>query len=52
MGIKIFHTADLHLGMKFTRGYPEEVQQSLIQARFDTLRTIVEKANKEFRHRG
>jgi exonuclease SbcD len=47
MGIKIFHTADLHLGMKFTRGYPEEVQQSLIQARFDTLRDIVEKANKE-----
>ena len=47
MGIKIFHTADLHLGMKFTRGYPEEVQQSLIQARFDTLRDTVEKANKE-----
>ena len=47
MGIKIFHTADLHLGMKFTRGYPEEVQQRLIHARFDTLRAIVERANKE-----
>ena len=47
MGMRIFHTADLHLGMKFTRGYPEEVQQSLIQARFDTLCSMVERANKE-----
>jgi len=45
MGIKLFHTADLHLGMKFTRGYPPEVQESLIEARFDALPAMVETAN-------
>jgi DNA repair exonuclease SbcCD nuclease subunit len=47
MTIKIFHTADLHLGMKFTRGYPPEVQESLIQARFETLQGMIESANQQ-----
>jgi DNA repair protein SbcD/Mre11 len=43
--MKILHTADLHLGMKFA-GYPE-VQQELCEARFATLEKLVETANGE-----
>ncbi|PKP56359.1 hypothetical protein CVT91_13325 [Candidatus Atribacteria bacterium HGW-Atribacteria-1] len=45
MGIKIFHTADLHLGMRFA-GYPD-VQDELINARYETLENMVEVANRE-----
>lgn len=45
MGIKIFHTADLHLGMRFA-GYPD-VQDELINARHETLENMVELANQE-----
>jgi len=45
MGIKIFHTADLHLGMRFA-GYPD-VQDELINARYETLENMVEVANQE-----
>ena len=45
MGIKIFHTADLHLGMRFA-GYPD-VQDELINARYETLENMVELANQE-----
>ncbi len=45
MAIKIFHTADLHLGMRFA-GYPE-IQNLLIDARYETLARMVEIANKE-----
>ena len=45
MGIKIFHTADLHLGMRFV-GYPE-IQDELINARYETLENMVEIANQE-----
>lgn len=45
MGIKIFHTADLHLGMRFV-GYPD-VQDELINARYETLENMVEVANQE-----
>ena len=45
MGIKIFHTADLHLGMRFA-GYPD-VQDELINARHETLENMVEVANQE-----
>ncbi len=47
MGIRIFHTADLHLGMKFARGYRPEVQAALVDARFETLAGMVETANRE-----
>jgi len=42
MELKIFHTADIHLGMKFAN-YPSE----LIQARFDTLSRCIEIANNK-----
>jgi len=45
MAIKIFHTADLHLGMCFT-GYPE-IQDKLINARYETLENMINIANKE-----
>ncbi len=45
MPVKIFHTSDLHLGMKFSR-YPE-VQQELSESRFLTLKRLIERANKE-----
>jgi len=45
MGIKIFHTADLHLGMRFA-GYPE-IQNELINARYETLENMVKTANQE-----
>jgi len=45
MGIKIFHTADLHLGMRFA-GYPE-IQNELINARYETLENMVKTANRE-----
>lgn len=45
MAIKIFHTADLHLGMRFA-GYPE-IQNELINARYEALENMVKIANKE-----
>lgn len=45
MEIKIFHTADLHLGMRFV-GYPD-VQDELINARYEALENMVEIANRE-----
>jgi len=44
MSLKIFHTSDLHLGMKFSR-YPE-VQQELSESRFSTLKSLVEQASR------
>jgi exonuclease SbcD len=41
--MKIFHTADVHLGMKFA-GYPS-VQEKLIRARFEALKRCVDIAN-------
>ncbi|MBE0427383.1 MAG: DNA repair exonuclease [Nitrospirae bacterium] len=45
MSLKIFHTSDLHLGMKFA-GYPE-VQAELSEARFKTFENLVSLANRE-----
>jgi DNA repair exonuclease SbcCD nuclease subunit len=47
MPIRILHTADLHLGMKFTGRYPAGVRESLVKARFETLGTMVETANAQ-----
>jgi len=47
MAIRILHTADLHLGMKFTGRYAQEVRERLVKARFETLRALVETANDE-----
>jgi DNA repair protein SbcD/Mre11 len=46
--LKLLHTADLHIGMTFSsRGYPEEVRRQLIEARFEALARLVERANAE-----
>ena len=44
--MKIFHTADLHIGMKFNN-YPEPVRSQLKQARGDVLGKMVSIANKQ-----
>lgn len=51
MSIKIIHTADNHLGMKFSgRNYPPEVRKILIEDRFEALKRTVEIANKKEAH--
>ncbi len=44
--LKIFHCADLHLGLRFSR-YPDELAEALREARFSTLEKMVEVANAE-----
>ncbi len=44
--LKIFHTADLHIGMKFN-SYPTSIRDRLIEARFDVLDKMVQMANDE-----
>jgi exonuclease SbcD len=43
--LKIFHTADVHLGLKFG-SYPEGLSRRLADARFETLARMVEIANQ------
>ncbi len=43
--LKIFHCADLHLGLRFGR-YPEAIAEQLREARFSTLERMVERANQ------
>ena len=48
MTIKILHTADLHVGMRFaSRGYTPQLQGSLINARSEALANLVKVANKQ-----
>ncbi|MDB9787143.1 DNA repair exonuclease [Bacteriovoracaceae bacterium] len=42
--IKIYHTADVHLGMTYTQ-YPKNISTALKDVRFTTLKNCVEKAN-------
>ena len=44
MPLKILHTSDLHLGMKFA-SYDGEVQEKLVEARFECLSRLVAAAN-------
>ena len=44
MPLKILHTSDLHLGMKFA-SYECEVQEKLVEARFECLSRLVAAAN-------
>jgi exonuclease SbcD len=44
--IRIFHTADVHIGMKFNN-YPEPVKDCLREARTDALDKMIELANEE-----
>lgn len=45
MSVKLFHTADLHIGMKFN-SYPETVKTALQQARIQVLEKMVQEANQ------
>ena len=45
MGLKIFQTGDIHLGMKFM-GYRKGIREELFQARFDTLEWMIEESNR------
>lgn len=45
MTLKIFHTGDIHLGMKFNN-YAPEVKESLSEARFLTLENMINKSNE------
>lgn len=45
MRIKIFHTGDIHLGMKFS-SYPDSVKNLLSEARYLTLERMINKANE------
>ncbi len=44
--IKIFHTADVHIGMKFSN-YPEPVKGCLQEARLDVMDRMIKLANEE-----
>ncbi len=43
--IRLFHTADLHLGLKFTRGYAPAVRERLVARRLEALGGMVSLAN-------
>ncbi len=45
MVLKILHTGDVHLGMKYNN-YPDYIREKLIEARFEVLKNITEIANK------
>ena len=44
MGLKIFHTGDIHLGMKFN-SYAGDVKEKLVEARFLSLERMIEQSN-------
>ena len=45
--VRIFHTADVHVGLKFTRGYPEPLQKSLVDERVAVVARMADLANQE-----
>ena len=45
MALKILHTADLHLGMKF-KDYGSNTASALFRARLEVIDSLIEKANK------
>ncbi|MBC7690954.1 MAG: metallophosphoesterase [Methylotenera sp.] len=46
MNLKIFHTADIHLGLQFSK-YPDDLSKKLREGRFETLVRMVQTANAE-----
>lgn len=51
MNIRIVHTADNHIGLKFkSRQYPPEVRSTLVQERLDGLTRVVSTANDREAH--
>ena len=45
MSIRIFHTGDIHIGMKFNR-YTDDVRDKLIEARFNVIDNMIKKSNE------
>jgi len=45
--IKIFHTADVHVGLRFTRGYSESLQSALVKERVTVVARMADIANRE-----
>jgi exonuclease SbcD len=45
--VRILHTADVHVGLKFTRGYPESLQKSLVNERVAVVTRMADLANQE-----
>lgn len=45
MELKIFHTGDIHLGMKFNN-YADEIKEKLCEVRFLTLENMIIKSNE------
>jgi len=45
--VRIFHTADVHVGLKFTRGYPESLQNLLVDERVAVVARMADLANQE-----
>ncbi|KAF1085227.1 exonuclease subunit SbcD [Sporotomaculum syntrophicum] len=46
MALKILHTSDVHIGMKFN-GYPEFIRGELVEARFKALANLIQTANEK-----
>jgi len=46
LSFKIFHSADIHIGMKFG-GYPQNVREDLADERFKVLERMVKMANEK-----
>ncbi|NLY45896.1 MAG: DNA repair exonuclease [Tissierella sp.] len=46
MSLRIFHTGDIHIGMKFNN-YADDVKENLSEARFLTLENMISKSNEE-----
>ena len=44
--VRIFHTADIHVGLKFLRGYSEALQKSLVDERIAVLSKMAKLANQ------
>ena len=45
--MRVFHTADVHVGLKFTRGYSETLQQALVAERVTVVARMADLANQE-----
>ncbi|MGM0602110.1 MAG: metallophosphoesterase family protein [Bacillota bacterium] len=45
MALRILHTADIHIGMKFSN-YPAGLREELVEARFESLQDLIFEANQ------
>jgi DNA repair exonuclease SbcCD nuclease subunit len=45
--MRVFHTADVHVGLKFTRGYSETLQKALVAERVAVVSRMADLANQD-----